>query len=137
MFKIFSDCHIKIYQFLKQKAILKILVLLSEEPMFFLWTLKWNLCELAFSCVKTETNLHFTVKSVERSSHSVSVYLKTHLVQKSSVIQYNYKTFNSRILNCCCSFSLWLSLNQENSAHSSDFDTHISLHRWTCKYELN
>ena len=97
--------------------------------MVFLLALKWNLCELGFSCVKTKTNSHFAVKFFERSSHLFSVSMKTHVIQKTSVIQWNCKTLivyvntnqkqprlylitNFYILNCSCSFSMWGSLKR-------------------------
>ena len=38
--------------------------------MLFMLGLKWNLCDKAFSCVKTKTNSDFGEKVVERSKRS-------------------------------------------------------------------
>ena len=49
--------------------------------------------EEAFSCGKTKTNLNFTEKPVEKSSHLFSVYLLKHLAQRNHEIQCdNWKT---------------------------------------------
>ena len=42
-----------------------------EEPILFLWALKWNLYEKSFSSIKTKTNSNFSVKLAERSNHSL------------------------------------------------------------------
>ena len=61
-FEISSDCHLKIGRPLKRRAILKTLVLFLEEPLLFLFALKWNLSEKSFSSVKTKNNPNFGVK---------------------------------------------------------------------------
>ena len=58
-FKIFT---LKLADLLKRIYIQNSQYCFLEEPMLFLLPLKWNLCELAFSCVNTKTNSHFAVK---------------------------------------------------------------------------
>ena len=63
-----------------------------EESMLFLLSLKWNLCEKAFSSVKTKTNPHFVVKLSERSNHSflLSVWWITFFKHLCSLIRHRY-----------------------------------------------
>ena len=75
------------YQSLKWKAVLKMPVtVFLEEPMLFVFPLKGNLSEKAFSCVKEKTISNFEVKLAERSSHSFSVYLMNQIFQTSVLL---------------------------------------------------
>ena len=69
MFKIFTDRHIKTYQSLKGRAILKITI-----PFFRTYALPVGLkikpLRNVFSSVMTKTNSNFVVKRAERSNHS-------------------------------------------------------------------
>ena len=64
-FKIFSDRHIKTCQFLKRRAVLKILSIVFKKSRLLLVALKWKLLEKALSCVKTKINSNFPVNVYE------------------------------------------------------------------------
>ena len=74
--KISSDYQIKTCRSVKQKAILKI-------PIIVLLTLQRYLPKKVFSCVKAKTISNFAVKLAERSNHSFSVYLMNRIFQTS------------------------------------------------------
>ena len=57
------------------------LPLFPHKPMLFLSTLKWNLSENSFSCVKAKTNSNFAKKPAERSNRSFSVYFMNQIFQ--------------------------------------------------------
>ena len=128
-FKISSDCHIKACWSLKWRAILKIPIL--KEPMLFLLTLKWNLYEKPFSCVKTKTN--FCGKPCWNADRSHCSFLSNWWIaffkHLYSLIMWQYNiqkltdrkkvrssqaciSINSCTELCKVQFSLWVSLSQ-------------------------
>ena len=92
--KISSDCHTKVCQSLKGRAILKIPIL--KEPMLFLLASKWNLYKKSFSCVKTKTNFcSRPCWNAERSNHSfLSNWSITFFKHLYSLIMWQYKYRN-------------------------------------------
>ena len=74
-FKTSSDCHIKICQSLKRKAIFKIHSTIFRRT--YVLSVGFKIKPLR------KTNSHCAVKLAERSNRSFSVYLMNHLFQTS------------------------------------------------------
>ena len=91
-FKISSDCHIKICRPLKGRAVLKIPATVFRGTYALSVGFKMKPVRITFPCVKTKTNVDFSVKSVERSSHPSNFFIFICLFEDSLYSKNVYNT---------------------------------------------